>query len=110
MNRFLAALFCLATICAVAADATTPAKDRSAPAHPMVYLTREDIGRAKTNLAQVAWARQTAETIQRQADAWVAKPDDWLLKNVPAAGACFAYGFTGCPICAASWPTNARPT
>ena len=105
MNSFLAALFGLATICAAAADATAPAKDRSAPSHPMVYLTREDIGRAKTNLAEFAWARQTAETIQRQADAWVAKPDDWFLGHVPAAGACFAYGFTGCPICDASWGT-----
>ena len=25
--------------------------------------------------------------------------------NVPSAGACFAYGFTGCPICGASWGT-----
>ncbi len=31
------------------------------------------------------------------------KPDEWYLQVLPAGGACFAYGFTGCPICDASW-------
>jgi hypothetical protein len=87
------------------ASAAEPATDQHAPPHPTVYLTREDIQLAKTNIARFAWARETASSIQRQADAWLSKPDDWFLHNVPAVGACFAYGFTGCPICGANWGT-----
>src|ERR1035441_3635697 len=105
MNSFFAWLVGLATLAAGSASATAPATDRSAPPHPSVYLTRADIGLAKTNISQFAWARATADSIQHQADAWLAKPDDWFLHNVPSAGACFAYGFTGCPICGASWGT-----
>jgi hypothetical protein len=105
MNSFFACLCGLAALGAGSASATAPATDRSAPPHPSVYLTRADIGLAKTNISQFAWARATADSIQHQADAWLAKPDDWFLHNVPSAGACFAYGFTGCPICGASWGT-----
>src|ERR1039458_4637196 len=105
MNSFFAWLVRLATLAAGSATAAALATDHSAPPHPSVYLTHADIGLAKTNIAQFAWARATADSIQRQADAWLAKPDDWFLRNVPSAGACFAYGFTGCPICGASWGT-----
>ena len=87
------------------ANAAEPAATRAATPHPTVYLTRDDIRLAQTNIAQFAWARETADVIQREADAWLAKPDDWFLHHMPTAGACFAYGFTGCPICDASWGT-----
>jgi hypothetical protein len=103
MNRFFAWLCGLAALGAGSLSAAEPATDQIAPPHPTVYLTRDDIQLAKTNMARFAWARQTADSIQRQADAWLAKPDDWFRRNVPSAGACFAYGFTGCPICGASW-------
>ena len=105
MNSFFASLCSLAALGAWLASAAEPATNQSAPPHPTVYLTRDDIRLARTNVARFAWARETADSIQRQADAWLAKPDDWFLRNVPAAGACFAYGFTGCPICGASWGT-----
>src|ERR1039458_10219815 len=105
MKSFFAWLVRLATLAAGSASAGAPATNHSAPPHPSVYLTRADIGLAKTNISQFAWARATADSIQHQADAWLAKPDDWFLHNVPSAGACFAYGFTGCPICGASWGT-----
>ena len=105
MNSFFAGLLGLAVLGAGLASAAEPATDQHAPPHPTVYLTREDIQLAKTNIARFAWARETASSIQRQADAWLSKPDDWFLHNVPAVGACFAYGFTGCPICGANWGT-----
>jgi hypothetical protein len=105
MNRFFVRLCSLAVLGAGLASAAEPAPVRAAMPHPTVYLTRDDIRLAQTNIARFAWARETADVIQREADAWLAKPDDWFLHNLPTAGACFAYGFTGCPICDASWGT-----
>ena len=105
MNRFFPWLCGLAALGAGLASAAEPATDQSAPPHPTVFLTGDDLRLAKTNIARFAWARRTANSIQRQADTWLAKPDDWFRRNTPCAGACFAYGFTGCPICGASWGT-----
>ena len=105
MNSLFAGLLGLAVLTAASAGAAEPAKGQKTTPHPTVDLTRDDIQLAKTNIARFAWARETADSIQRQADAWLAKTDDWFLTNVPAAGASFAYGFTGCPICGASWGT-----
>ncbi len=105
MNSFFAWFCGLTVVGVVSASAAEPAKDRSAPLHPTVCLTPADIRLAKTNIARFEWARETADSIQRQAETWLAKPDDWFLRNVPSAGACFAYGFTGCPICGTSWGT-----
>jgi len=73
--------------------------------HPTVYLTPEDVAAAKQRVKDHAWAKTMSDSILRLADQWVAKPNDWFLKVLPAHGACFAYGFTGCPICNASWGT-----
>src|ERR1017187_8388677 len=105
MNRFFAGFCGLAALGAASASAAEPSNDHRALPHPTGYLTKEDVRLAKTNISQFAWARATADSIKRQTDAWLAKPDDWFLHNVPSAGACFAYGFTGCPICGASWGT-----
>src|SRR3974390_2946784 len=105
MNRLLTGLLGVIGLTAVSAWPAQPVRDPTTPPRPTVYLTRDDIRLAKTNLTRFEWARQTADTIQRDADAWLAKPDDWFVRNVPAAGACFAYGFTGCPICGANWGT-----
>src|ERR1019366_6042745 len=105
MNSLFAGLCGLAALGAASASAAELAKDHGALPHPTVYLTQEDVRLAKTNIAHFAWARATADSIQRQADNWLAKPDDWFLRNVPSAGACFAYGFTGCPICGSTWGT-----
>jgi hypothetical protein len=105
MNSFFARLCGLAALGAGLTSAAEPATDKHATSHPTVYLTHDDVRLAQTSIAQFAWARETAYVIEREADAWLAKPDDWFLRNVPAASACFAYGFTGCPICDASWGT-----
>jgi len=71
--------------------------------HPTVYITPTDVERAKDNIARHGWAQDTLDAILLEADRWVTKDDPWLRGVVPSSGACFAYGFTGCPICGRSW-------
>jgi hypothetical protein len=54
MNSFFAGLLGLAVLGAGLASAAEPATDQKATPHPTVYLTREDIQLAKTNIAQFA--------------------------------------------------------
>lgn len=70
--------------------------------HPIVYLTREDLARARRNRERHAWAREAADALLKQADVWAAKEDAALRALYPAPGSCFAYGFSGCPICQGS--------
>src|SRR5690349_11339815 len=77
----------------------------AAAVHPTVYMTRRDVARAKDNMRRFAWARATADSIVQSADAWLQRDDEWIRRAVPKAGAAFAYGSTGCPICAAGWGT-----
>ena len=79
----------------VQAPAGRPPSDR--------LLTPADIGRARQNAARFPWAKAIADGILDVADEWAAKDDAWILAQVPGQGACFAYGFTGCPICGAGW-------
>ncbi|MGQ9732768.1 MAG: heparinase II/III domain-containing protein [Candidatus Zipacnadales bacterium] len=72
-------------------------------AHPCVYITKADIARARQKLQTEEWAQKWFESIRVRADEWVDRDDAWIASIVPAKGACFAYGFTGCPICGASW-------
>jgi hypothetical protein len=76
--------------------APTPSTDE---VHPRVYLTPADLQRARENARRFEWARTERDAIIKDADQWLARPDDWYLSVMPKAGACFAYGFTGCPIC-----------
>ncbi|MBM3497429.1 MAG: hypothetical protein FJX74_02055, partial [Armatimonadetes bacterium] len=71
--------------------------------HPCVYLTPEDVARARRRIETDEWARQWFAATKASADEWVAKDEAWIASIIPAEGACFAYGFTGCPICRASW-------
>ncbi|MBU0608592.1 MAG: heparinase II/III-family protein, partial [Armatimonadetes bacterium] len=73
--------------------------------HPCVYLTPTDVQAARERLKSEPWAAAYARSVVANADAAVAHPDDWYLKYLPEQGACFAYGFTGCPICKSSWGT-----
>jgi len=75
------------------------------PEHPCVYVTREDLERAQRNLAQHEWARAIRDQIVAQAEEWLRESDEYWLEKLPGPGACYAYGFTGCPICGASWGT-----
>ncbi len=73
--------------------------------HPCVYENREDVARARERIERDPWARDLWASIRRQADEWLQREDAWILAQMPQPGACFAYGFTGCPICGASWGT-----
>jgi hypothetical protein len=81
------------------ADVTPQRRDT----HPCVYITPEDVARARTRIETEDWARNWFEGVRRQADEWVSKEDEWIASILPEPGACFAYGVTACPICRASW-------
>lgn len=104
------AVLALAETAVTASDPTAfPAE--GAPRHPTVYLTPEDVARARDNVRRHDWAKKAADEIVAQADTWLSRPDDWYSQNTPKEGACFAYGFTGCPICGAKtggWWIGAR--
>ncbi len=74
--------------------------------HPTVYLTKQDIDRARANREKYAWAKSAAEKLIADADVWAGRSDEELAKILPGPAACYAYGFSGCPICGgtlASW-------
>ncbi|HOX37750.1 MAG TPA: heparinase II/III family protein [Candidatus Brocadiia bacterium] len=73
--------------------------------YPTVYLTPKDIERARANVEKYAWARETKEAIIASAEGWLQKESDYWLSRLPGPNACYAYGFTGCPICGAKWGT-----
>ena len=71
--------------------------------HPCVNKTRTDIQRARANMARYPWLAEWVRVQQAAADEWLARSDEWIISMIPQPGACFAYGFTGCPICGAKW-------
>jgi hypothetical protein len=73
--------------------------------HPCVYMTPEDVAAGRQRVQTVPWAQKWFAQVLAEADRWVAKDDAWFANLLPEQGACFAYGFTGCPICGASWGT-----
>jgi hypothetical protein len=95
-------VFSLFSACTVK-DEHQPATSALGVRHPTVYVTPADIARAKQNAARFPWAKAIADRIIGIANEWAAKDDAWILAQVPPKGACFAYGFTGCPICGAGW-------
>ena len=90
-------------------EATAEAlKIEGAKRHPTVFVSPDEILRARTNIARFPWARQIADAVRLEADAWLRRDDGWLRSVVPPPGAAFAYGITGCPICGAFWGPWAR--
>jgi len=73
--------------------------------HPCVNKTPADVERARRNMERYPWLASWVERQQEAADEWLERSDEWILSMIPEPGACFAYGFTGCPICGASWGT-----
>ncbi len=73
--------------------------------HPCVYMTPDDVARARRNIEQYEWAKAFATQTIKLAEDVVDKDPQWIRDNCPKAGAAFAYGFTGCPICSAQWGT-----
>lgn len=92
----------LATIIlAASTGGLTMAEQRT---HPCLYVTSEDVRRAKQNMERFEWARVTAQEVIGQADKWLDISEDRLRDLIPPRNAVFAYGFHGCPECGASWP------
>ena len=91
-----------------ASESSDTLKIEGARDHPTVFITPADIDRARENIKSYDWARQIAEAVIRQADAWLEKEDEWLRRIVPPPGAAFAVGISGCPICGANWGPWAR--
>ena len=83
-------------------------KIEGAKRHPTVFITPEDVQRAKINISRYPWARQIADAVRREADSWIVRDDGWLRGVVPPPGAAFTYGLTGCPVCGAFWGPWAR--
>ncbi|OGV63326.1 MAG: hypothetical protein A3K19_21880 [Lentisphaerae bacterium RIFOXYB12_FULL_65_16] len=73
--------------------------------HPCVYVTPADVQAARARVQTEAWAKAHAAGVVAAANKALERPDDWYLQMRPGKDACFAYGFTGCPICKASWGT-----
>ncbi len=73
--------------------------------HPCVNKTPADVARARENMERYPWLANWVQSQQEAADEWLERSDEWIISMVPEPGACFAYGFTGCPICGASWGT-----
>ncbi|MGI5818211.1 MAG: DUF7402 domain-containing protein, partial [Armatimonadota bacterium] len=80
-------------------DLTETGRER----HPTVYLTPEDVERARAHVEQYDWARTLAQQTISRADDVVDTDADWIREHAPEPGAAFAYGFTGCPICGSRW-------
>ena len=69
------------------------------PEHPTVYVTSEDVRRAHRNAAQTEWGKTEKAAILERAQEWLEHDEEHWLQFLPPPGACYAYGFTGCPIC-----------
>ncbi len=67
--------------------------------HPSVNLTPEDVVAAKARVESYPWARARRDTIVAEANKWLREDDAYWLSLLPEPGACYAYGFTACPIC-----------
>lgn len=67
--------------------------------HPCVNLTAQDVADARKRIASHDWAKRERDAILKAAEPWMKESDQYWLSFLPAKGACYAYGFTGCPIC-----------
>jgi len=72
---------------------------RGSPSHPTVYATAEDVARGRRNAETTEWGKSEKASILAAAAKWLEHDDDYWLGFLPDPGACYAYGFTGCPIC-----------
>ncbi|MEO6876445.1 MAG: hypothetical protein ABI222_16630 [Opitutaceae bacterium] len=81
--------------------------------HPSLNLTPTQLSLTLSLVKSTPWARQAAEEIRRAAAPWLEHSDAYWLGFRPGPGACYAIGFTGCPICGGQTNVaigaNARP-
>lgn len=73
--------------------------------HPCINLTAKDLEDVKVRIGRYDWAKQKYEAIIKAAQPWMSESDQYWLSFLPKSGACYAYGFTGCPICGSSTGT-----
>lgn len=97
-------------VCAVAAAPPRPMpleslRPQSRASHPTVYSTGADVERARLNAAKHAWGRKLYDGILADARRWLDRSEQDWLRFLPEPGGCYAYGFTGCPVCGAPWGT-----
>jgi hypothetical protein len=70
-----------------------------------VYLTPEHLARGRRNAVEKAWGQAERAAILTEAGRWLEHDDGYWLSFLPEPGACYAYGFTGCPLCGSSTGT-----
>lgn len=78
---------------------------RGGEARSAVYANPGDIARARRNAETTDWGKAEKESILAEAAKWLEHDEAYWLAMLPAPGACYAYGFTGCPICGSSCGT-----
>lgn len=107
-------MLALLTLLVLSADSAEPHPDmlsrdalvvRGHAEHPCVSLTQDDVARAQDNAGKYAWAARERDAIIESANRWLAHDEAYWLGYLPEPGACYAYGFTGCPICGGSTGT-----
>ena len=69
------------------------------PEHPCVYLTPQGLEQGRRNAETSAWGKAEKASILAEAETWLQHDDAYWLAFLPEPGACYAYGFTGCPLC-----------
>ena len=73
------------------------------PRHPTVYIEPADVDRARRRIHTDSEAQEWFQALKESVTAWDNKGSEWIKSVMPSEGACFAYGFTGCPICGKGW-------
>lgn len=71
--------------------------------HPTVSITPEDVVRAKQRIQSDPQAKAWLDSVKNSFAPWADKDAAWVKSVMPGKSACFAYGFTGCPICGSRW-------
>ena len=75
------------------------------PEHPCVYLTPKHIALGRRNAESTTWGAEERARVLKECEFWMQHDEGHWLEFLPEPGACYAYGFTGCPICGASFGT-----
>ena len=75
------------------------------PEHPIVYVNKDDVARARRNAEETEWGRGEKQRILDSAAKWLGHDEEHWLQFLPPPGACYAYAFVGCPICGSRWGT-----
>ncbi len=73
--------------------------------HPTVNYSPEEVARARKRIENDPVAKEWFADLKKSVKRWADKDQAWVKSVMPEEGACFAYGFTGCPICSAKWGT-----